>query len=264
VTSNEKPRGSAARWGPLWGARPKDWAYNEELQAPAYQQVIDRVGIAANQQVLDVGCGTGMFLALAAERGAQVFGLDAAESLLAVARKRIPEADLRVGEMQFLPYEDNSFDLVTGFNSFFFAADMMATLRESARVSKTNAAVVIQVWGHPERCAINSVRTVLASLMPTSATGAPTLWQPGALEELATKAGLAAESAFDVSWAYVYPNEQTMLRCVLSAGSLVAAINAVGEDAVRSGVVAALARYRGDDGTYRLPNEWRCLIARAR
>jgi hypothetical protein len=39
--------GSAARWGPLWGARPDDWAAGEEQQTPTYEEAIRRVGIAA-------------------------------------------------------------------------------------------------------------------------------------------------------------------------------------------------------------------------
>ena len=51
--------------------------------------------------------------------------------------------------MQFLPYDDDQFDVVAGFNSFFFAADMVAALREAARVAKLGTPVVIQVWGRP-------------------------------------------------------------------------------------------------------------------
>jgi cyclopropane fatty-acyl-phospholipid synthase-like methyltransferase len=43
--------------------------------------------------VLEVGCGTGVFLRLAADRGARTFGLDALHELLALARRRVPEAD---------------------------------------------------------------------------------------------------------------------------------------------------------------------------
>lgn len=53
-------------------------------------------------------------------------GLDASEALIAFAQERLPRADLRVGEMEHLPYEGDRFDLVTGFNSFSFANDMVA------------------------------------------------------------------------------------------------------------------------------------------
>ena len=57
-----------------------------------------------------------------------------------------------MGDMQFLPYEDGQFDLVAGFNSFFFADGLVAALSEACRVAKPGAAVVIQVWGRPDRC----------------------------------------------------------------------------------------------------------------
>jgi ubiquinone/menaquinone biosynthesis C-methylase UbiE len=71
-----------------------------------------------------------------AERGLQPFGLDASEALIELARARLPEADLHVGDMEALPYDDDTFDLVTGFNSFFFANDMVVALREARRVAK--------------------------------------------------------------------------------------------------------------------------------
>ena len=137
--------GSAERWGPLWGARAGDWARSEEQQVPAYEEAMRRVGLEPGQRVLDVGCGAGVFLRLAADRGAQPSGLDASEALLDLARKRVPEADLRLGDMEFLPYGDDGFDLVTGFTSFFFAANLVAALREAGRVAKPGAPVVIQV-----------------------------------------------------------------------------------------------------------------------
>jgi cyclopropane fatty-acyl-phospholipid synthase-like methyltransferase len=87
MTSRTPEAGSAARWGALWGARPDDWAASEE-QTPTYEEAIRRVGIDAGQRVLEVGCGTGDFLRLAADRGARTFGLDASHELLAQAGAR--------------------------------------------------------------------------------------------------------------------------------------------------------------------------------
>src|SRR5215208_5441028 len=123
--------GSAERWGTLWGARPADWALSEDQQVPTYAEALRRVGLEPAQLVLDIGCGVGAFLRLVADRGARAFGLEASEALLEVARERLPEAELRVGDMEVLPYADNRFDLVTGFNSFFFANDIVVALREA-------------------------------------------------------------------------------------------------------------------------------------
>ena len=86
--------------------------------------------------MLDIGCGVGAFLRLVADRSGLAHGIDASEALIEFARQRLPEADLRVGEMEALRYDDDTFDLVTGFNSFFFATDMVAALCEAGRVAK--------------------------------------------------------------------------------------------------------------------------------
>src|SRR5215212_7510647 len=90
--------GSASRWGPLWGARPADWALSEDRQVPTYQAAVRRVGLESGHRVLDVGSGVGTFLRLVAEGGGQPHGIDASEELVAFARTRLPDADLRVGE----------------------------------------------------------------------------------------------------------------------------------------------------------------------
>ena len=51
--------------------------------------------------------------------------------LIALARTRLPNAELRVGEMEDLPWEDHSFDLVTGFNSKAAIVDGLAPYRRS-------------------------------------------------------------------------------------------------------------------------------------
>jgi SAM-dependent methyltransferase len=265
MTPTRSASGSAARWGPRWGSRPQEWAANEDQQAPTYEEAIRRVGIARGQRVLDVGCGSGVFLRLAADRGAEVYGLDASEALLEVARERVPEADLRVGDMQFLPHEDDCFDVVTGFNSFFFADDMTAALREAGRVAKPGAPVVIQVWGHPDRCDLTAMKPAVAPHMPAPPPDAPPpppLWEPGVLERIAAEAGLSPEDAFDTRWAFEYADEDALARGMLAAGGIGAAA-AGSEDAVRNAITEALAPHRTPGGGYRLENEWQYLVARA-
>src|SRR5215218_7309037 len=114
---------TAEHWGALWGNRPDEWAVSEQQQTPVYEATLARV---SGEDVLDVGCGTGVFLRLCADRGARVTGIDAAAGLLEVAAARVPEASLTLGDLQTLPYADDSFDLVTGFTSFFFADDLVA------------------------------------------------------------------------------------------------------------------------------------------
>jgi SAM-dependent methyltransferase len=260
------PNGSAARWGPLWGARPEDWVLSEVQHVPGYEAALGRVGLQPGQRVLDIGCGTGVFLRLVVERSGTAFGLDASEALIETARRRVPEADLRVADMESLPYGDDSFDLVTGFTSMFFATDMVAALREAGRVAKAGAAVVIQVWGSPERCDLEAMKVIARPFLPPRPPGAPSapeLWRPGALEELAGQAGLTPEAVFDAAWAYEYPDEDTLGRAMLAPAGLGSIVGPAREDELRSAIVEGLAPYRTAAGGYRLENEYRYLIARA-
>ncbi len=254
--------GTAHSQGPLWGSRPTEWAQVEAQQTPAYEEAIRRVGVEPGDAVLDLGCGAGTFLGLAADRGARGVGLDAAASLVEIARARVPDADIRIGDLESLPWADDHFDLVTGFCSFFFAGDMVAALREAGRVAKPGAPVVIQVWGRPERCDLRPMLDALRALRG-EAPGAPTLAEPGALEGIASEAGLEARYAFDMSYGFEYADEGTLVRQQLSPGPVQLAIAEAGEERVRSAVAEALAPFRRPDGSYRLENEWHFLIAQA-
>ena len=184
---------SGAR-GPRTGRRART------STCPSYEEALRHVALEPGQRVLDVGCGVGTFLRLVAGRGAVPFGIDASESLIELARKRLPGADLRVGDMESLPFDDDSFDLVTGFTSFFFANDMVAALREAGRVAKPGAPVVIQVWGAHERCDLEAMKAIARPYFPPRPPDAPAdpdLSQPGMLEALATRAGLTPEDEFD-------------------------------------------------------------------
>src|SRR5215207_3950088 len=194
---------SAEHNGHAWGLRARDWSETESQMRPSYELAIKRAGLRPGQTVLDAGCGSGAFLRAAADHGAVVSGIDASEALLEIARERVPDADLTLGDVQHLPYADDRFDAVCGFNSFFYADDMVAALREAGRVAKPGAPVVIQVFGRPEHFDLRLMKEVLARFAPPppersggEAAGrdggrldAGTLWQPGVLEALATEAG---------------------------------------------------------------------------
>jgi SAM-dependent methyltransferase len=265
MTSTREARGSAERWGPPWGRRARDWAATEEQQLPTYEEAIRRVGIGTGTRVLEVGCGSGVFLRAAADRGAQVSGLDASRALLRLARVRVPQADLRVGDLQFLPYEDDAFDVVAGFNAFFFAADMVAALREAGRVTRPGGRVVVQVWGRHERCSLDAIKSIARPLFPGAdphAPPPPDLSEPGLLEGIAIAAGLTPESAFGLSWPYVYDDDDELARSLLSAASIGDAAGEREPD-VRAALIDVLSPYRTEDGGYRLENEWHYLIATA-
>lgn len=249
----------------LWSARAQDWAdFQEGLCRPAYLAVFDQVGIEAGGRYLDVGCGAGMALHLAAERGALVAGLDVAINLLEIARSRVPSGNIHHGELEYLPFIDDTFDLVTGFNSFQFAEDPELALREARRVTKPGGHVVIVTWGNPEGMDAASLVAALRPLLPASPVGTPGpffLSDEEVLRTFAAQADLAPQQVFDVDSPWYYPDLATALRGLTSAGVAVRAIEHSGEDAVINSYTSALAPFRQSDGSYKIGATFRCLTA---
>lgn len=258
--------GTATIQGQIWGARARDWAeFQEGVAIPLFRAVLDRTEIGEGVSVLDVGCGSGIFCAMAAKRGARVSGIDAAQPLLAIARERVIDGDFRTGEMERLPYANRTFDVVAGFSSFQFAANPVNALREASRVSRTGA-VVIAVFGKREESEAAAYIAALGSLLPPPPPGAPgpyALSADGALEAIATEAGMTPGSVETVDCPWAYPDETTALRGLLSSGPAIRAMQQVGEDVVRDTVLRAIAPFRTHSGGYHLANTFRYMIATA-
>lgn len=258
--------GTAQVQGPLWGARPQAWADLQEVAfEPLYREALQAAGAGHGSAVLDVGCGAGLAVAVAQEMGSRVSGLDASTELVEIARSRTPGADVRVGELEELPFEDGAFDVVTGFNSFQYAADRVGGLREARRVMRDDGRLVAAVWGEPEQCQMSGYLKALGSLMPPPPPGAPGPWAlspPGALEELAGQAQLESTGAGVVTCVFRFPDEDTAVRGLLAAGPAVRAIQTSGEEAVASAISGAIAPFRTNSGGYELSNAFRYIVAR--
>jgi SAM-dependent methyltransferase len=263
--------GSAARWGPLFGARARDWAETWEGPAgwgnPAYEHVLDRASVGAGVSVLDCGCGAGRFARLAADLGASVGGIDAAEGLIEIAGERTPEGEFRVGDLEALPWPDDSFDVVTGFSSFQFADDKERAFAEARRVSRRTVAVVI-----PSRVSESGIASVFKPLFPLFAaealesmkhSGMFALSEPGKLEEVLAAAGLMVDDDAKIECPVVFEAADAAARAFMGAGPMALAIQRSGEPAVAQAVRAALGPFTGPDGRVLLPSWFRAFLARA-
>lgn len=257
--------GTADLQSRLWGARARDWAeVQEAMLAPLYEAVLHRMAIGANRKILDIGCGSGMFCQMAAQSGAQVCGLDAAEPLLSIARERVSQGDFRTGEMEELPYPHRTFDAVVGINSFQFAASPVRALQEASRVSRIGAPVVVAVFGRREDTEAISYLAALGSLLPPPPPDAPgpfALSVDGALEAVVSQAGLIPGKVEEVDCPWSYPDEKTALRGLLSSGPAMRAIQHVGEETVSAAILKSLAPFKTMSGGYQLRNKYRYMIA---
>ena len=102
--------------GPQGGGLP---TLSEPGNCREYVAVHHRLGVDAGDQLLDVACGSGLAIELARLRGASCSGIDASPRLVAVARDRNPECDIRVGDMLALPWDPASFDVVVSFRGIW-------------------------------------------------------------------------------------------------------------------------------------------------
>jgi SAM-dependent methyltransferase len=250
----------------LWGTDPRAWAELAEAHnRPLFEAVLDAAGVGPGTSVLDVGCGAGLTLLLAAQRGAAPSGLDVSPGLLGVARERLPEADLRDGDMESLPFTDGAFDAVVGVNAFQFAGDPRLALREAARVTRPGGRVIASLFAAPERSQGTAAHEAMSALIPPGQSGdhAPyALSAPGNLESALADAGLRVAEAGEVvcRWRYACLEDAfRALRC--SAGGARAAETA-GEDAVREALGPVLARFQAPfTGVVTMENTFRWVAA---
>jgi len=262
--------GSGTRWGPLFGAGADVWAETWEGSrgwgTSVYEHVLHEANIGAGTSVLDCGCGAGRFVRLAADQGAKVAGIDAASALVQIARKRTPDADLRVGDFESLPWPDHTFDVVVGFSTFQFADDHASALREASRVSRGPVWVAI-----PTRLADSGIPQAFASLIdlfpaevPASLknSGMYALSAPERLEAVLDATGLRATTDDIVESAVVFPKVETAVRAFLSAGATALAVQHSGRRAVEQALTAALRQLTDDLGTVTLPGWFRVVEAR--
>ena len=174
-------------------------------------------------------------------------GVDAAENLLAIARSRVPTGEFRVADIEELPFMDATFDLVTGFNSFQYAANPDAALAQAKRVAKSRGSVVIVTWGKPEGMQYTKLMGALKPLVPPPPPGTPgpfALSDERALRQFAMKAGLTPTEVVDVDVSFHYADLPTALRGLTSSGNAIRAAELSSDDAVRNAYAAALEQFR--------------------
>src|SRR5580704_4707557 len=251
----------------LWGTNPRAWAELAEAHnRPLFEAVLDAAKVGLGTRRLDVGCGSGLTLVLAQQRGAVPAGLDISPGLLQVARDRLPDADLREGDLEFLPFGDATFDAVTGINAFQFAGDPRQALREAARVTRPGGRVVASLFAAPERSQGTMVHEAMSALIPPEQAGdhAPyALSAPGNLEAALTDAGLHIVDGGEVVCYWRYASMEDAVRALLCSAGGARTIQAAGERAVRDVLQRTLTQFQDPQtSVVTLRNTFRWVAAR--
>lgn len=237
----EQWRGVDAGWGRL----AVDFAtFCEPGSCREYVALHQELDVRAGDRLLDVACGSGLAVELAAARGATCAGLDASPRLIAVARDRTAGADLRVGDMHALPWADGSFDVVTSFRGIWGTTP--DALAEVLRVLAPGGRLGLTVWGHikasPGAWALRPF-TLASDDRVAHQAAMVTLGRAGAGEELLSSWGFEDVRRVPVPFAWEFADPESYARAIASTGPSYEAIQAVGEEAFTRYAVG-LARER--------------------
>jgi len=231
----------APEWADLWGG----------VADPARRAIIEAAGVIDGTRALDVGCGSGEFLALLEQHGATATGVDTAGGMVKLAKARGLEA--RLGHQENLPFEADTFDLVTAVNALQFADDAQVALAESTRVAKPGGYVALANWAE---AALNDIDTVERALEDDDEPSVDSDYRlPGGLEALLAEAGLTLVASGVVECPWTARDELQLVRGIM-----------LGEDEETMGrrspdVLAAAEPFRDGDG-YLLRNHFRWAVAR--
>jgi SAM-dependent methyltransferase len=104
---------------------------------------LERLPLRADARVLDAGCGSGRTLQELARFG-EVTGVELDPDAADLARRR-GHGEVRVGRLEELPWEDDSFDLITCLDVIEHTPDDRATLRELLRVARPGGFLLVTV-----------------------------------------------------------------------------------------------------------------------
>ena len=215
-----------------WGRRAVEFAtLSEPANCREYVALHELLGVRKGERLLDIACGAGLAVELAALRGAECAGVDASERLIKVARDRSPSADLRVGDMFALPWEDNTFDVVTSFRGIWGTTP--EALDEARRVLRPGGRLGITVWGHikasPGAWALSPF--LLASQPKVENQAAMvSLGRPGVGEALLGDKGFVDVARNDISCVWEFSDPATYARALASTGPAYEAMQSVGEE----------------------------------
>ena len=117
-------------------------------------RVLDVAGLSAGDDVLDVGCGTGIVARAAARRldgTGSVTGVDINDGMLTVARRACEPVTWQLGPAEELPFAARSFDRVVSQFALMFFADQTAAVAEMARVVRPGGTVTVVTWAGIEQ-----------------------------------------------------------------------------------------------------------------
>jgi len=214
-----------------WGRKAVDFAtLTEPATCREYLTVHQHLGLGEGDRLLDMACGAGLAIELATIRGAVCAGIDASPRLIAIARDRTPDADIRVGDMRELPWEDGSFDIVTTFRGIWGTTP--GAFDEAHRVLRPGGRLAMTVWGDVSKSpgAWMLAPFILATEEKVmNQADMVALGRPGVGEQVMRDHGFEPDERIEIAFTFEYPDPETYARGIAATGPAFEAMQNVGE-----------------------------------
>lgn len=114
--------------------------------------------IKPEDDLLEIGCGTGLIMQRLVDQVASVKGIDISDEMLAKAQEK--GLDVERGDAAKLPFDENQFDCIYSFKVLAHIEQIKETLKEASRVTKPGGRMVLEFYNK------RSMRTLVKHIKP--------------------------------------------------------------------------------------------------
>jgi SAM-dependent methyltransferase len=264
---------------PFWEFERTGW----ERAAPHYDEcwtdtrlfvepLLDAAGVQVGTRLLDVACGPGYVSEAAAARGAQPIGVDVAEAMIELARRRLPGLEFVVGDAQRLPFPDRSFAAVTMNFGILHLSQPSRAIAEARRVLAPAGRFAFTAWIDEGNAAAEIVDTAIAAhAAPIELPAGPDFYLFADAEycqQTLARAGFEPASArvetMTVPWHLPAANLlfEAELRAGVRTGAVLRAQPPERLEQIRAAIADEVRRH-ADNGGFTLPIAARVISAQA-
>jgi len=169
-------------------------------------ELVSKIGVGKGIKVLDLGCGDGTTALPAAERGAQVLGVDIATNLVEAGNLRVKASGLTNIKFQegdatnLVDLEDQSFDMVVSVFGAMFAPKPLDVAKEMVRVTRPGGKIVMGNWIPGDPTLVAQILKISSAYTPPPPEGfiSPMLW--GVEEHVIDRFGKAGVPKENISF----------------------------------------------------------------
>jgi SAM-dependent methyltransferase len=235
----------------------------EEQIRPLYTAVVVALAPDPGTRLLNVGCGAGTALRIAALTGAEVSGMDPCPQMLALAREHLPDADLRAADPAELPYDRGCFDQVMAFDAIQYAPCPSSAVAELARVTRPGGTVAVGLWHNWSGREAGAFLSAIRDLAPQPSRNSPPVRDLYRLREVMVEAGLDVYAWAEITHRYDFASLDEAWLSMTDSPNVAHAIELVGADAAHETFMANFANQRLPDGSVQQTNLFQYALGRA-